>query len=105
MQKEPRWLRSQGLTTCGGAVFEEKKVAVTLGDGVGGKAGSRDGGGEAGGLIGEEALDGPEVVAAPGTAGAGARGLEEAQAQLDQHLARPAAAAGAPTLPPLLGER
>src|SRR5438132_1602778 len=54
------------------AVFEEEKVAVPLGDGVGGKAGGRDDGGEAGGLIVEEALDGAEVLADLGAAGAGA---------------------------------
>ncbi len=66
--------------TWGGAVFEEKKVAVTLGDGVGGKTGGRDGGGEAGGLIVEEALEGAEVVADLGAAGTRAGALEEAQA-------------------------
>src|SRR3989442_15837089 len=69
-------LRGQGLMPWGSAVFEEKKVAVTLGDGVGGKAGGRDGGGETGGFIVEEALDGAEVVADLGAAGAGAGVLE-----------------------------
>src|ERR1700730_4699262 len=88
----------------GSAVFEEEKVAVTLGDGVGGKAGGRDGGGEAGGLIVEEALDGAEVVADLGGAGAGAGTLEEAQAQLDEHLARRATQEGTPHLRPRRGQ-
>src|SRR5712692_280925 len=99
-----RWLRGQCLLTWGRAVFEEKKVAVTLGHGVGGKTGGRDGGGEAGGLIVEEALDGAEVVADLGAAGAGAGVLEEAQAQLDQHVARRAAQEGPPHLRPLRGQ-
>ena len=74
----------------GSAVFEEEKVAVTLGDGVGGKAGGRDGGGEAGGLIVEEALDGAEVLADLGAAGAGAGVLEEAQAKIDEDSGHPA---------------
>src|SRR5712692_8528293 len=88
----------------GSAVFEEEKVAVTLGDGVGGKAGGRDGGGEAGRFIVEEALDGAEVVADLDAAGAGAGVLEEAQAQLDQYLARRAAQQGTPHLRPLCGK-
>src|SRR3989454_1875665 len=101
---DSRWLRGQGLMPWGSAVFEEKKVAVTLGDGVGGKAGGRDGGGETGGFIVEEALDGAEVVADLGAAGAGAGVLEEAQAQLDQRLARRPAQKGTPQLRPLRGQ-
>src|SRR5882672_5787669 len=101
---DSRRLRGQGLMPWGSAVFEEEKVAVTLGDGVGGKAGGRDGGGEAGGLIVEEALEGMEVVADLGAAYAGARVLEEAQAQLGQHLARRAAQEGPPHLRPLRGQ-
>src|SRR5207302_10350411 len=88
----------------GSAVFEEEKVAVTLGDGVGGKAGGRDGGGEAGGLIVEEALDGAEVLADLGAAGAGAGVLEEAQAKIDEDLARSAAQEGPPHLRPSRGQ-
>src|SRR2546430_3146879 len=88
----------------GSAVFEEEKVAVTLGDGVGGKAGGRDGGGEAGGLIVEEALDGAEVLADLGAAGAGAGVLEEAQAKIDEDLARCAAQEGPPHLRPSRGQ-
>src|SRR3989454_11384228 len=101
---DSRWLRGQGLMPWGSAVFEEEKVAVTLGDGVGGKAGGRDGGGEAGGLIVEEALDGAEVLADLGAAGAGAGVLEEAQAKIDEDLARCAAQEGPPHLRPSRGQ-
>src|SRR2546429_1341082 len=86
------------------AVFEEEKVAVPLGDGVGGKAGGRDDGGEAGGLIVEEALDGAEVLPDLGAAGAGAGVLEEAQAKIDEDLARSAAQEGPPHLRPSRGQ-
>src|SRR5262245_18812745 len=70
------------------AVAEEEDVAVTLGYGVGGVAGRRDGRSERGGLVVEEAPDRTKVLLDLGAPGSGPGMLEQAEAETLESVPR-----------------